>query len=117
MSVRTKRQYFAKLEVLWLIEPVPDAAGRIEPWRRTVTHESTLNRELEDVAYASWLEQRTESAHPQDFAFSEVVSLTEGQLWELRARLRRVVQDYVTEADADATATAVVIRAFPMDQG
>jgi predicted ArsR family transcriptional regulator len=109
--------HLRRLEVLGLIEPVPDAAGRIKPWRRTVAHESTLNRELEDLAYASWLEQRTESEHPQDFAFSEVVSLTEGQLWELRARLRRVVQDFGAETDADSTATAVVIRAFPMNQG
>jgi hypothetical protein len=105
--------HLRRLEALGLIEPVPDAAGRIKPWRRAIEAESTLNRELEDVAYATWLGERTSPG--QDFAFSEVVSLTEGQLVELRARLRRVVQDYVGEVDDDeTTSTAVIIRAFPM---
>jgi hypothetical protein len=111
--------HLRRLAALGLIEPAPGTTGRVKPWRRTMVApaESSLNRELEDVAYATWLQTREESDPLQDFAFSEVITLTEGQLVELRARLDRVIRSFVAnppESAAAATDTAVIIRAFPM---
>jgi predicted ArsR family transcriptional regulator len=106
--------HLRRLEALGLIEAAPGAVGRVKPWRRVSARvDSTLNRELEDVAYASWLETREESETVEDFAFSEVVALSEGQLVELRARLNQVIRSFTPSPDA--TATAVIIRAFPMN--
>lgn len=75
--------------------------------------EATLNRELEDASYATWLAGKVSEG--EDFAFSEVVALTEGDLAELRARLHRVLHDFRGAQPAtDATPTAVIIRAFPL---
>ncbi|TWD83346.1 winged helix-turn-helix DNA-binding protein [Kribbella amoyensis] len=108
--------HLRRLEVLGLIEPDPEATGRVKPWRRVPTTQASLNRELEDVAYASWLQQK--SSDDQDFAFSEVVALTEGQLTELRARLHRVLHDFTRTIPIpkDTTPTAVIIRAFPIQE-
>lgn len=105
--------HLRRLEEFGIIEPVPETSGRGKPWRRVSPPQATLNRELEDVAYATWLaEKRSEG---EDFAFSEVVSLTEGELVELRARLLRVLRDFAGAQSApEATPTAVVIRAFPL---
>jgi hypothetical protein len=90
-----------------------------KPWRRMRVEQATLNRELEDTAYASWLAAKT--SEDEDFAFSEVVTLADGELAELRARLHRVLRDFVgSEPRSDAatptamTPTAVIIRAFPL---
>jgi predicted ArsR family transcriptional regulator len=105
--------HLRRLEEFGVIEPVPDQTGRGKPWRRASTAHATLNRELEDVAYATWLSERQSDS--EDFAFSEVVALTEGQLMELRARLLRVVRDFATAQPATGSAaTAVVVRAFPL---
>ncbi|MEV5963135.1 winged helix-turn-helix domain-containing protein [Kribbella sp. NPDC051952] len=104
--------HLRRLEALGLIEPAP-SVGRVKPWRRVSARvDSTLNRELEDVAYASWLETRKASDTVEDFAFSEVVALSEGQLVDLRARLNQVIRSFTPAPDA--TDTAVIIRAFPM---
>ncbi|MGW6279841.1 helix-turn-helix domain-containing protein [Kribbella sp. NPDC055071] len=108
--------HLRRLEALGLVEVAPGAVGRVKPWRRVSGQaDSTLNRELEDVAYASWLETRKESATVEDFAFSEVVALTEGQLVDLRARLNQVIRSFADNPAPDATDTAVIIRAFPMN--
>jgi predicted ArsR family transcriptional regulator len=104
--------HLRRLEALGVIEPVPDAAGRVKPWRRVRTEQATLNRELEDTAYASWLAAKT--SDDEDFAFSEVVTLADGELAELRARLHRVLHDFTTTAPTTGTPTAVIIRAFPL---
>jgi hypothetical protein len=105
--------HLRQLAALGLIEPVPGVTGRAKPWRRVPAAQASLNRELEDVAYATWLTDKT--SDDEDFAFSEVVSLSEGELTELRARLYRVLRDF-TRADPtpDTTPTAIIIRAFPM---
>ncbi|MFI5692355.1 winged helix-turn-helix domain-containing protein [Kribbella sp. NPDC051586] len=106
--------HLRRLEALGLIEAVPGGAGRVKPWRRMRVEQATLNRELEDSAYASWLAAKT--SEDEDFAFSEVVTLADGELAELRARLHRVLHDFVgSEPRADTgTPTAVIIRAFPL---
>ena len=96
-----------------MIEPVPGTPGRGKPWRRASVTQATLNRELEDVAYATWLAKK--ESEGEDFAFSEVVALTEGDLAELRARLQRVLRDFTgTQTAPRTTPTAVIIRAFPL---
>lgn len=111
--------HLRRLEALGVIEPAPGAAGRVKPWRRVRTEQAALNRELEDTAYASWLAAKT--SDDEDFAFSEVVRLADGELAELRARLHRVLRDFTTtEATTEPTAgtpTAVIIRAFPLHEG
>jgi len=105
--------HLRRLAALGLVEPVPGVAGRGKPWRRVPAAQASLNRELEDVAYTTWLSHKT--SEDEDFAFSEVVSLSEGELTELRARLYRVLHDFTrTDAASDATPTAIIIRAFPM---
>lgn len=106
--------HLRRLEALGQIEPVPGAAGRVKPWRRLRTEQATLNRELEDSAYATWLAART--TDDEDFAFSEVVTLADGELAELRARLHRVLHDFVGSEPSSGTTTptAVIIRAFPL---
>lgn len=105
--------HLRRLEEFGLIEPVPGVSGRAKPWRRASVAQATLNRELEDVAYATWLTNKTSEG--EDFAFSEVVSLTEGDLVELRARIQRVLRDFTaTEPAHHTTPTAVVVRAFPL---
>ncbi|NIK60020.1 winged helix-turn-helix domain-containing protein [Kribbella shirazensis] len=112
--------HLRRLEALGVIEAVPGAAGRVKPWRRAVRAEqATLNRELEDTAYASWLAAKAKRGMTdEDFAFSEVVTLADGELAELRARLHRVLRDFVgSEPSSGATTpTAVVIRAFPLGE-
>lgn len=78
------------------------------------TEQSTLNRELEDTAYASWLAAK--GSDDEDFAFSEVVTLSDGELAELRARLHRVLRDFTTTEPTSGTPTAVIIRAFPLHE-
>ncbi|WP_134126729.1 winged helix-turn-helix domain-containing protein [Kribbella pratensis] len=104
--------HLRRLEALGVIEPEGGAVGRVKPWRRVRAEQSTLNRELEDTAYASWLAART--SDDEDFAFSEVVSLADGELAELRARLHRVLRDFTTTEPISGTPTAVIIRAFPL---
>jgi hypothetical protein len=106
--------HLRRLEALGVIEPVRGAAGRVKPWRRVLVEQATLNRELEDTAYASWLAART--SDDEDFAFSEVVMLADGDLAELRARLHRVLRDFVDSEPSEdlGTPTAVIIRAFPL---
>ncbi|WP_371401891.1 winged helix-turn-helix domain-containing protein [Kribbella sp. NBC_00662] len=106
--------HLRRLEALGVIEAVPGAVGRVKPWRRMRVEQAALNRELEDTAYASWLAAKT--SDDEDFAFSEVVTLADGELAELRARLHRVLRDFVgSEPRSDAaTPTAVIIRAFPL---
>lgn len=109
--------HLRRLEDYGLIEPVPETTGRTKPWRRVSTTQAALNRELEDVAYATWLNAR--DADGEDFAFSEVLSLTEGDLAELHARLQRTLRDFNrTRSSAGSTPnqhpTAVIIRAFPL---
>ena len=111
--------HLRRLEALGVIEAAPGAVGRVKPWRRMRVEQATLNRELEDTAYASWLAAKT--SENEDFAFSEVVTLADGELAELRARLHRVLRDFVgSEPRSDAatptamTPTAVIIRAFPL---
>ncbi|GAA1594337.1 hypothetical protein GCM10009804_58690 [Kribbella hippodromi] len=112
-STGTCSFHLRRLEEFGLIEPVPETPGRAKPWRRVAATQANLNRELEDVAYATWLAERHSDG--EDFAFSEVLALTEGQLTELRARLRRVLRDFTgTQPSPQTTATAVVIRAFPL---
>ncbi|TDW22846.1 winged helix-turn-helix domain-containing protein [Kribbella kalugense] len=111
--------HLRRLEALGLIEPVPGAVGRVKPWRRLRTEQATLNRELEDSAYATWLAAKT--SDDEDFAFSEVVTLADGELAELRARLHRVLHDFIgsepTSSSATTTTpTAVIIRAFPLHE-
>jgi predicted ArsR family transcriptional regulator len=108
--------HLRRLEALGLIEPVPGAAGRVKPWRRLRTEQATLNRELEDSAYATWLAAKT--SDDEDFAFSEVVTLADGELAELRARLHRVLHDFIGSEPTSATTTptAVIIRAFPLHE-
>jgi predicted ArsR family transcriptional regulator len=105
--------HLRRLEEFGVIEPVPEIPGRGKPWRRVSATQATLNRELEDVAYATWLTKK--ESEGEDFAFSEVVSLTEGDLAELRARLQRVLRDFTeTRSTPQTTSTAVIIRAFPL---
>lgn len=105
--------HLRRLEEFGVIESVPEMLGRGKPWRRVSSTQASLNRELEDVAYATWLAER--QSEGEDFAFSEVVALTERQLVELRARLLRVLRDFTGAQPApQTTATAVVIRAFPL---
>lgn len=106
--------HLRRLEALGVIEPVRGAAGRVKPWRRVLAEQAMLSRELEDSAYASWLAAK--ASDDEDFAFSEVVLLADGDLAELRARLHRVLRDFVdSEPSADSgTPTAVIIRAFPL---
>jgi predicted ArsR family transcriptional regulator len=106
--------HLRRLEALGVIEAVPGAVGRVKPWRRARIEQATLNRELEDTAYASWLAAKT--SDDEDFAFSEVVNLADGDLAELRARLHQVLRDFVgSEPSTDSTTpTAVIIRAFPL---
>lgn len=105
--------HLRQLAAVGLIEAVPGVAGRGKPWRRVPAAQASLNRELEDVAYAAWLSEKT--SDDEDFAFSEVVSVSEGELTELRARLYRVLRDFTrTDAAPDTTSTAIVIRAFPI---
>ncbi|MGZ0146236.1 hypothetical protein ACXJJ3_04145 [Kribbella sp. WER1] len=108
--------HLRRLAALGVIEPVPGAQGRVKPWRRVRTEQAALNRELEDTAYASWLAAK--AADDEDFAFSAVVTLADGELAELRARLHRVLHDFVgSEPAADSgTPTAVIIRAFPLHE-
>jgi predicted ArsR family transcriptional regulator len=107
--------HLRRLEALGVIEAVP-GAGRVKPWRRARVEQASLNRELEDTAYASWLTAKT--SDDEDFAFSAVVSLADGELAELRARLHRVLHDFVgSEPRSGATTpTAVIIRAFPLHE-
>ncbi|MET9311584.1 winged helix-turn-helix domain-containing protein [Kribbella sp. NPDC003505] len=115
--------HLRRLEALGVIEPEPGAAGRVKPWRRVRTEQAALNRELEDTAYASWLAAK--ASDDEDFAFSAVVTLADGELAELRARLHRVLRDFTTpEATTEPTTepttgtpTAVIIRAFPLHEG
>jgi hypothetical protein len=115
--------HLRSLASLGLIEEVPNVPGRTKPWRRTdLAGSDALNRELEDVAYASWLNERERLAPDQrhDVAFSDVVTLSARQLWELHARIRRTIDELSSQpADPDepATPTAVVVRAFPFGQG
>ena len=105
--------HLRRLEEFGVIEPVPGTPGRGKPWRRASATQATLNRELEDVSYATWL--ATKESEEEDFAFSEVVSLTAGDLAKLRARLQRVLRDFTeTQAAPPASSTAVIIRAFPL---
>lgn len=106
--------HLRRLEALGVIEPVRGAGGRVKPWRRVVAEQATLNRELEDTAYASWLAAKT--SDDEDFAFSEVVMLAPGDLTELRARLHRVLHDFTNPKPpaGSGTPTAVIIRAFPL---
>lgn len=115
--------HLRRLEHYGLIEPVPEIPGRGKPWRRVSTSQATLNRELEDVAYATWL--TTRDSEDEDFAFSEVLSLTEGDLSELHARLQRTLRDFARThpsptpstppgSSTTSTPTAVIIRAFPL---
>ncbi|WP_350276622.1 winged helix-turn-helix domain-containing protein [Kribbella sp. HUAS MG21] len=114
--------HLRRLEALGVVEAVPGAVGRVKPWRRARVEQATLNRELEDTAYASWLTAKAERAatrqasDDEDFAFSEVVHLADGELAELRARLHQVLRDFVTgdPTPGTTTPTAVVIRAFPL---
>lgn len=106
--------HLRRLEALGVIEAVPGAAGRVKPWRRLRVEQATLNRELEDTAYASWLAAKT--SDDEDFAFSAVVTLADGELAELRARLHRVLRDFAGSEPTSGTATAVIIRAFPLHQ-
>lgn len=108
--------HLRRLEALGVIEAAPGGAGRVKPWRRVRGEQSTLNRELEDTAYATWLAART--SDDEDFAFSEVVALADGELAELRARLHRVLRDFVSSAPSSdsTTPTAVIIRAFPLQE-
>ena len=98
-----------------MIEPEPGAPGRVKPWRRVRTEQAALNRELEDTAYASWLAAKT--SDDEDFAFSAVVTLADGELAELRARLHRVLRDFTTAEPTIGSPTAVIIRAFPLHEG
>jgi predicted ArsR family transcriptional regulator len=105
--------HLRRLEEFGVVEPVPETLGRGKPWRRVSAVQASLNRELEDAAYATWLAERQSDG--EDFAFSEVLTLTEGQLIELRARLLRVLRDFTGAQPAPrTTATAVVVRAFPL---
>ncbi|MFD7159873.1 helix-turn-helix domain-containing protein [Kribbella sp. NPDC059898] len=108
--------HLRRLEALGVIEAVPGAPGRVKPWRRARAEQATLNCELEDTAYASWLAAKT--SDDEDFAFSAVVTLADGELAELRARLHRVLHDFVSSEPAaeSATPTAVIIRAFPLHE-
>lgn len=107
--------HLRRLAALGVIEAVP-GAGRVKPWRRARAEQASLNRELEDSAFASWLTSKT--SDDEDFAFSAVVSLADGELAELRARLHRVLHDFVgSEPRAGTTTpTAVIIRAFPLHE-
>jgi predicted ArsR family transcriptional regulator len=106
--------HLRRLETLGVIEPEPGTPGRVKPWRRVRTEQAALNRELEDTAYASWLAART--SDDEDFAFSEVVTLADGELAELRARLHRVLRDFTSSEPSTGTPTAVIIRAFPLHE-
>ena len=107
--------HLRRLEALGVIEAVP-GAGRVKPWRRVRAEQASLNRELEDTAYASWLKAKI--SDDEDFAFSAVVPLADGELAELRARLHRVLHDFIgSEPRSDTTTpTAVIIRAFPLHE-
>jgi predicted ArsR family transcriptional regulator len=105
--------HLRRLEEFGVIEPVPGMPGRGKPWRRAPAAQTTLNQELEDVSYATWLAAKESDG--EDFAFSEVVSLTEGDLAKLRARLQRVLREFTGIQPAPAASpTAVIIRAFPL---
>jgi predicted ArsR family transcriptional regulator len=103
--------HLRRLEAFGVLEPAPGAGPRNKPWRRVPATQATLNRELEDATYATWL--ATKASEGEDFAFSEVVSLTEGDLAELRARLHRVLHDYL---GTRPTPTTVLVRAFPLHE-
>lgn len=112
--------HLRSLAALGLIEEVPGVPGRTKPWRRTdPARAASLNRELEDVAYASWLNEREQLAPDDrhDLAFSDVVRLSPRQLWELNARIRRTIAELARQApdpDEPATPTAIIVRAFPL---
>jgi hypothetical protein len=117
-STGTCSFHLRQLASYGLIEPVPDVGGRSKPWRlaaRDATDQ--LNRELEDAAYASWLKTREHLPSPSnsDVGFSEVLSLSPQQVWELRTKMQRIIQSIAERPKAeDSTNVAVVVRAFPL---
>jgi hypothetical protein len=113
--------HLRRLESLGLIEPVPGTTGRIKPWRRVPAAEAIdadrLNRELEDVAYATWLDQRAAlPAHERhELGFSDVYGLTPMQIRELGVEVRRLLRDIAGRPRGGTVVkVAVVVRAFPL---
>ena len=117
-STGTCSFHLRQLASYGLIEPVPDVGGRSKPWRKATRDASDqLNRELEDAAYASWLKTREHLPSPSnsDVGFSEVLSLSPQQVWELGTKMQRMIESIADRPRSeDSTNVAVVVRAFPL---
>jgi hypothetical protein len=120
-STGTCSFHLRQLASFGLIEPLPGVTGRAKPWRMKMqgAQDATgrLNRELEDTAYATWLETREGPRMPlnSDVGFSEVLSLNPQQIWELGVRMRRTINDIASRTtNHETTNVAVVVRAFPL---
>ena len=120
-STGTCSFHLRQLASFGLTEPVPGVIGRTKPWRMKMENAQDatgrLNRELEDTAYATWLETRESLRAPLniDVGFSEVLSLNPQQIWELGVRMRHAINDIASRTtNHETTNVAVVVRAFPL---
>jgi hypothetical protein len=111
-----------------LVEEAPATDGRARPWRLAGAAppeagiDPELARGLEDESYQRWLARRHEAPARwrDDEAFSQVLYLTPGELAEMGAAIRGLVDGYREREGRPATRppgaapVAVVARLFPL---
>lgn len=117
-----------------LVEEVVGEHGRARPWRlagapggdqgagAAVPELAALVRGLEDESYRRWLAGRADAPQRwrRDEAFSQVLYLTPGELTELGAAVRELIQRYrpreryPARRPPGAGPVAVVARLFPL---